>query len=137
MYVAHIVEWSINDFKKKDYETHYIDVYKSLRSNNSKVSFTTIKETLNDISKKREKLEEKINLLKIYSTISDISLFNWAATLTKPKKVSDKSLDINLVVGERINISTFPIECITNKETKLFNIKQERYMLIVKAQCLN
>lgn len=124
MYVANICEWKIEKFPKKMYEDKFTNIYNSYITQNEEETYDILTNILNTLEDLQSNLQKQVNKIKIYSIISNKNVFNWEEKLEKEKKAFDKDLKLNLVVGDKVEISKVRVNDII--------IRQDKYLKLVK-----
>lgn len=124
MYVANTCEWKIQKFPKSKYEKEFIETFTSYITENKEETYTILTTLLNNIEKLQYNLEKEVNQIRIYSILENIKIFNWDDTIIKEKKSFDKDLKINMIIGDKVELSTITINDIV--------LRQDKYLQLIK-----
>lgn len=125
VYPAKVVEWKVERFPTKKEQDKALEEYKSWIKEDDINSLKILMEELQKVKEERSTLQYKVNLVRLSCGLSNRSVFIWDNDVEKSKKETDKVLNMNVVVGEKVTIST-----------KLINniqIRQDSYTILTRC----
>lgn len=126
VYPATVMEWKVEKFPKTALQkTVKADYENDIKGMEKQDAYNLLNGELIKVQDEKRTLEQKVNIVRISSALTNKSAFMWESTITKDKKVSDKVLNRNMVVGETMNVSTKVLDGV--------NLRQDKYTVLIKA----
>lgn len=125
VYPARILEWKIEKFQKTIEQRKALEEYQKLLKEDTMESYRLLIEELNIVKRHRFNKQFLVNLVRISSGIMDYPVFVWEDEKEKFKKETDKILNRNMIINEKVNISTKRIGDIV--------LREDRYTVLVKC----
>lgn len=125
VYPATILEWKIDKFPKKKLQEEALIMYSNLVDENIEESYIRLVKELGKIKREKREKESLINLVRLSVGIIGKPLFLWEEEYEKSKVETDKVLGINVVVDEKVHISTKVIGHI--------KIREDRYTILSRC----
>lgn len=125
VYPATILEWKIDKFPKKKVQEEALAMYSHLVDEDIEESYIRLRKELSKIKKEKKEKESLINLVRLSVGIIGKSLFLWEEEVEKSKVETDKVLGINVVVDEKVHISTKVIGNI--------KIREDHYTILARC----
>lgn len=125
VYPAKVLEWKIEKFPKKRTQDSYLEEYSKLVTEDLKLSYLTLSSELSSVRKEKSYKQLLINLVRISSALIEKPVFLWDSEYEKPKREFDKVLDRNMVIDEKVVIST--------KVIGDASLRQDNYTVLTKC----
>lgn len=125
IYAATVLEWKVEKFPKKKEQENAIEEYKALLKHEARDTYEVLNHELYVVRKDLSRKRNFVNLVRLSSGLIGKSIFLWEEEVEKPKKESDKKLNMNMVVSEKMKVSTKNIDGI--------KIRQDKYVVLTKC----
>lgn len=125
VYPARVLEWKIEKFPKAKEQEKALKEYEKLIKAEPSNSSKTLKEELLKVKEEKALLQYKVNVVRLSCGLSNRTVFLWDNEIEKEKKETDKVLKMNVVVGEKVLISTKTINNI--------KVRQDSYTVLTRC----
>lgn len=125
VYEAKVLEWKIEKFPKKKECDDALDFYSNFKSLKDEEKIEELKKELYKVKKEKEKLNYKVNLVRLSCGLISKSAFVWENEEEKSKTETDREIGANAVVDNKVIISKRKINNI--------NMRQDRYNILTKC----
>lgn len=124
VYPATILEWKIEKFPAKKIEKEiWNDYERALEGEEDKRKW--INQMMKGIHRDKKELKDRVNTIRIASALLGKELFMWEEISIKEKVETDKLLEMNAVIGGKIEISTKKIDDMI--------LRQDRYTVLTRC----
>lgn len=125
IYPATVLEWKVEKFPRKKELEKSLEEYKELRKHEARDDYEVLSHELYTIKKELNRKRNIVNIIRLSSGLTGKSVFMWEDEFDKPKKETDKTLNMNMVVAEKMTVSMKNVEGIT--------IRQNKYTVLTKC----
>lgn len=125
IYPATVLEWKIDKFPRKKELDKLLAVYKDLRRHEARDDYEVLTHELYKVKKELSRKRDVVNIIRLSCGLTGKSVFMWEDEIDKAKKESDKNLNMNMVVGEKMTVSTKIVDGIL--------IRQNKYTVLTKC----
>lgn len=115
-YLAKVIELKVERFPRTKKREESLDNYKTLIRGDFNESHKRILEKLKELKDEKEYKQNLINIVKISNKLREKNIFMWDEITEKEKKETDKYLKKNMVLGEKMKVSTKVIDGIKIRE---------------------
>lgn len=124
LYKARVLEWKVQGFPKTKTQEEALDYYSKFISKDKQKSYLDL---TNELFKVRDELllkRNKMNIVRLSCGLSNRSPFLWENEIEKDKREWDKNLNINMIVDDKLTIST--------KVVNNIKIRQDKFEILTK-----
>lgn len=125
IYPAKVLEWKIEKFPRKKTQEQALLDYNNLIDDNKESAVQRLRTELYTVKEEKHLLTYKINLVRLSCGLSGKNIFLWEKELEKDKTETDKVLNMNTIVGEKVTIATKTLNTIT--------IRQDTYTVLTRC----
>ncbi|MGL5352452.1 MAG: hypothetical protein ACRDA5_03910, partial [Clostridium sp.] len=125
IYPATVLEWKIDKFPRKKELEKLLAEYKDLRRHEPRDDYEVLTHELYKVKKELSRKRDVVNILRLSCGLTGKSIFMWEDEINKPKKETDKNLNMNMIVGEEMTVSSKTVDGIL--------IRQNKYTVLTKC----